>query len=79
MRYFYVKITTGTSQGPYNIYYDGVSTNYATLVYASSNAVNVSYSDLTTTLGVLVSVPLGSTTITLHNTKENCSFDFTLI
>jgi hypothetical protein len=75
-RYFYVKITTGTSQGPYNIHYDGVSTNYATLVYTESNAINVSYLDLTTDLGVLVSVPIESTSITLHNTKENCSFDF---
>jgi hypothetical protein len=77
MRYFYIKITSGTSQGPYNIYYDGISTNYATLAYGGGNAVNVSFIDLTTHLGVLVSVPNGTSTITLLNTKENCSFDVT--
>ena len=75
-RYFYVKITAGSSQGPYNVYYDGVSTNYATLVSTESNAINVSYTDLITGLGVLVSVPSSSTLITLYNTKENCSFEF---
>jgi hypothetical protein len=69
MRYFYVKITGGTSAGPYNIYYDTVGSNtFATGNTTGSNAISISYSALTNGLGFPVQIPDSATSILLVNT-----------
>jgi len=74
-RFFYIKITGGTSTGPYNIYYDAVGSNtFATGFTTNTNASSVSYSALTTGLGFSVIVPDSASTILLLNTtgKGDC-------
>lgn len=67
-RVFKVNITSGTSQGPYSVYYDTVSpSNFATLQSTGLNAINIPYSTLATIDGVDVSVPDSSSTIILYN------------
>jgi len=69
MRYFYVKITGGTSAGPYNIYYDTVGSNtFATGYTTGTNAVGISYSALTTGSGFGVQIPDSAASILLVNT-----------
>ncbi len=73
-RNFYILITGGTSLGPYTVYYDSVNvSNIATLVSNTNPATNLSYSDLTTSPGVLVSIPDSTTSIILHN--DSCNLD----
>lgn len=68
MRYFNIKITGGTSSGPYNIYYDAVGANtFATGYTTGTNAANISYSELTTGSGFEVQVPDSATSILLVN------------
>ena len=70
-RYFNILITGGTSPGPYSVYYDVVApSNYATRVSTSNNATGITYSDLTTTPGVSVSVPDTTVNVILYN--ESC-------
>ena len=71
-RYFNIKITSGTSAGPYNVYYNATGSTYATLVSDGSNATGLTYSQLTTGNGVLVEIPDGSTSIILFNTLVGC-------
>jgi len=76
MRYFYIKITGGTSAGPYNIYYDSISSNnFATGFTTNTTSENVTYSALTTGLGYMVVVPNLSQSIILVNTttSEECN------
>jgi hypothetical protein len=69
MRYFYIKITGGTSAGPYNIYYDAVGNNtFASGYTTGTNATNISYSALTSGIGFAVTVPDSATSILLLNT-----------
>lgn len=75
MRYFYVKITGGTSSGPYNIYFDVVGVNsFASGYTTGTNAVNITYSALTTGQGFPVKVPDSAASILLLNTtgKGDC-------
>jgi hypothetical protein len=68
-RTFDIKITFGTSPGPYTIYYNSVSAgNIATITSGGSPAENVTYSTLTTGTGLNVSIPDSSTSIILYNT-----------
>jgi hypothetical protein len=71
-RYFNIKITTGTSVGPYNIYYDAVGSTYATLVSNGGNATGLTLTQLTTGDGVMVSVPDVTTLIILYNNLVGC-------
>jgi hypothetical protein len=75
MRYFYIKITGGTSSGPYNIYYDAVGPNtFATGYTSGTNAVSINYGELTSGLGFAINVPDSATSILLLNTagKGDC-------
>jgi hypothetical protein len=69
-RIFDVKITGGTDNGPYNIYYNNGSGNVLAIYESTSGSTtNVSYSDLTTGTGVRVIIPNTALTITLYNSK----------
>ncbi len=79
-RYFYVKLSSGTSPGPYTIYYDTVTS--PCVVPSPSNilaifdgngalAQNLTYTQLTTGSGVPVIVPDGAVTIVLVNNIAN--------
>jgi hypothetical protein len=47
-RYFYIELQSGTSPGPYNIYYDSVSSSNLAIRYDNNEfAENLSYKDLT--------------------------------
>jgi hypothetical protein len=68
MRYFNIKITGGTSSGPYNIYYDAVGTNtFATGYTSGTNAANITYNELTSGSGFAIQVPDSATSILLVN------------
>jgi hypothetical protein len=68
MRYFYIKITGGTSSGPYNIYYDAVGPNtFATGYTSGTNTTNITYSELTSGSGFAIQVPDSVTSILLVN------------
>ena len=71
-RLFDILIISGTSPSDYTIYYDVVGpTNYATRVSTSLPATDVTYTDLTTSPGVRVSVPDTTIKILLHNNDCN--------
>ena len=71
VRYIYVKLQGNSANGPYNIYYDDLST-LATLYYENSPATGLTLSQLTFYDGVLVSVPLETTKIIVKNTDFIC-------
>lgn len=72
MRYFYVKITGGTSSGPFSIYYDAVGPNTLATGYTSeTSATNITYSQLTTGSGFGVIVPDTASSILLVNSSGN--------
>jgi hypothetical protein len=76
---YYILITGGTSQGPYTVYYDSINvSNIATLFSNNNPATNLSYSDLTTNPGVLVSMPDSITRIILYNNGCNSNITYTL-
>jgi hypothetical protein len=78
-RSFNIKITDGTAQGPYNIYYNSVSTStYATRVSTSLPATGVTYNDLSVGTGVAVQVPDTATTIILDNPSCNKRITYVL-
>jgi hypothetical protein len=67
-RIYNVKITSGTSPGPYTIYYDSVSLiNVATIYDTTTLVINVSYEILTSENGINVMVPNNISTIILWN------------
>jgi hypothetical protein len=74
-RQFYVKVTSANnlSTGPFSIYYDAIGPSfYATRVSTGLPATSISYSDLTTTLGVLVEVPDVFTKMILYD-ETSCN------
>lgn len=80
-KYYTIKITGGTSPGPYTIYYDqvGQSSNIAT-IYDSNPpelATNLTLSELQTGSGIIIQVPDNVSTIYLYN--QYCSTYETLI
>jgi len=78
-RYFNIKITGGTAQGPYTIYYNSVSpSTYATRVSTSLPATGVTYNALTVGTGVAVQVPDTATSIILDNAICNKRITYTL-
>lgn len=69
-RYFYVRITGGTSDSLYSVYYNSVITGNLAYVYPTTNvATGLTLSDLTSTYGVAVQVPDFATNILLYNDK----------
>lgn len=76
--YFYIKITGGTSVGPYVVYYDQINLNNIALLYPSLEpAIGLTYVELTTNNGVLIQVPSANTTIYLYNELCNIEIPFT--
>ena len=59
--YFFVKLDSGTSPGPYDLYHDSVSSGNLLAIYDDNRfAENLSWEELTTGSGVAVIVPDGS-------------------
>lgn len=80
-KYYTIKITGGTSPGPYTIYYDQVGQpSYIATIYGSNPlqlAINLTLSELQTGSGIIIQVPDSATTIYLYN--NYCSTYETLI
>lgn len=80
-KYYTIKITGGTSPGPYTIYYDQVGqSSYIATIYDSNPselATNLTLSELQTGSGIIIQVPDSVTTIYLYN--QYCSTYETLI
>lgn len=80
-KYYTIKITGGTSPGPYTIYYDQVGQpSYIAYIYGSNPlelAINLTLSELQTGSGIIIQVPDSVTTIYLYN--NYCSTYETLI
>ena len=69
-KYYTIKITGGTSPGPYTIYYDYPPGIIAT-IYDSVPprlATDLSYTELSTGSGIIVTVPDNTTSLFLYNT-----------
>ena len=78
--YYTIKITGGTSTGPYTIYYDVIGSGNIAQIYPSSlPATGITLASLTSISGVQVAVPNTTTGITLYNqscmTYENFEVD----
>lgn len=70
--YYDIKLTNGTAPGPYTIYYNSVSPSNIAVIYGTTTpATGISYSTLTSSVGVRVTVPDTSTSIIIYN--EQCS------
>lgn len=68
--YFTIKITGGTSTGPYTIYYDSINSGNIAQVYPSLlPATGITLTSLTSFNGVQVKVPGVTTSIILYNQK----------
>lgn len=76
MRVFEIKITSGTAIGPYTVYYSTISpTTIATLVIDPTYyAVDLPLEAFTTTNGLQVYIPEGSTQVILYNQSCNSFF-----
>lgn len=70
-----VKIVSGNTPCEfYNVYYNSVNpSNLAIIVSSSLPATNVTYTQLTTSIGLLVEVPNSATTIIISGTCGYCS------
>jgi hypothetical protein len=78
-KYYTIKITGGTSPGPYTIYYNQIISSNIATIYDSVPpilATDLSYTELSTGSGIIVTVPDNSSII-LYNTY--CSSGITLI
>lgn len=78
-KYYTIKITGGTSPGPYTVYYNYPPGIIAT-IYDSVPprlATDLSYAELSTGSGIIVTVPDNTTSLFLYNTY--CSSGITLI
>jgi len=78
MKVFFIKVTTGTSPGPFNIYYDE-NLNYGeinfdnlALIYGTSQyATGITYEQLSSDEGVIITVPDTARRIILYDTIYN--------
>ena len=78
-RYFDVKITGGTTNGPFSIYYNTISpTTYAYISNTILFATGVTYSQLTTGNGFNVEIPNTATTIIVNNNSVGCNYSYTM-
>lgn len=66
-KYYTIKITGGTSPGPYTIYYNSSPGPIPNIYGTTDLAENLTYSELTVGDGVIVEVPDDTTTIYLYN------------
>ena len=79
MRYFYVRAGSGKSSSLFNIYYNTVSTaTIATVIEKvpisrTFPAINLTYTQLTSSTGVLVEVPDNTSTIIVKDVSEICT------
>jgi hypothetical protein len=79
MRYFRVRVGAGKLNGLYNIYYNTVSN--ATIAsqvryipnFLKTPAINITYAQLTESIGVLVEVPDNTTSIIVKDNSEVCT------
>ena len=70
-KYYNIKLTSGTSNGPYTIYYNSVSAgNVATIVSSGTPASGLTYNNVYPN-GVNVSVPNFATSLYVYNTSCN--------
>jgi hypothetical protein len=80
-KYYIIKITGGTSPGPYTVYYDEIlNDSYIPKIYESVPerfASNLTYSELSIGSGVIVEVPDNTTTLFLYN--QYCLSGITLV
>lgn len=77
-RYFYVRITGGTSNSLYSIYYNNVINGNLAYIYPTTNvATGLTLTELTSTYGVAVQVPNFTDSIIIYN--EKCSTNEVLI
>lgn len=73
---YYIKITTGSNEGPYDIYYNIVSESTHALLFGTDKAAdNLTLSQLTTGKGVAVTVPNEAVTIIIYNENEVIKFN----
>lgn len=76
--YYNIKLTSGTSNGPYTIYYDSVNVaNIATIVSSATPASGLTYNNVYPN-GVNVSVPSFTTSLIVYNTSCNDSDSFVI-
>jgi hypothetical protein len=77
MKYIKVRIVIGSSNGVFDIYYDNIDSNKrATLHSNGLPATGLTFSELSTTDGVIVSVPDESTSIVVSSDPDSfCSID----
>jgi hypothetical protein len=77
MKYIKVRIVIGSSNGVFDIYYDSIDSNKrATLHSNGLPATGLTFSELSTTDGVIVSVPDESTSIVVSSDPDSfCSID----
>lgn len=74
-----IKITGGTATGPFNIYYNTISTsNYATSNVTYLPATGVTYEELTIGIGYPVIVPTSSTSVIVQSTISSVSTSYPL-
>jgi hypothetical protein len=80
MRTFKVKITSGTSNSFFTVYYDVTDNSHIALIDPTLTgttftdpAINLTYNQLTSDTGVLVEVPDGITSLILYDQNDYCS------
>jgi hypothetical protein len=77
-KYYNIKLTSGTSNGPYTIYYDSVNlANIATIVSSATPASGLTYNNVYPN-GVNISVPSFTTSLIVYNTSCNDSDSFVI-
>jgi hypothetical protein len=75
---FNVRITSGTSPGPYNIYYDSIDPNNIALLTGSETpATGLTLSELV--IGVGVIIPENSTSVILYNVECDNNITHTIL
>ncbi len=73
-RKFTVTLTSGTDQGPYNIYYDSVSVGTLADIFGTSDkAENLTLSQVQS--GVVIEVPDNANSIIFFNTNPDIATD----
>ncbi len=82
-RYFYIELESGTSAGPYDIYYDSVtSSNFATRYDNNQIAQDITYHDLTVIVegntGLPIIIPSSSTSIIVVNKINGLNIPYTI-
>lgn len=81
-KYFNIKLSSGASQGPYNLYYDTQSPSNFALSVPKLEEINGFYFGpgqfFNSTTGSTITVPISATTLILYNTFCNDTVVYTL-